>query len=49
MFSATQVYTQGNEVYYIGANWTAAWWTQGGTPPTDSGAWIDDGPCTGAP
>jgi len=24
-------------------------YTQGGTPPTDSGAWIDDGPCAGAP
>jgi len=49
VFSASAVYTAGNEVYYNGANWTAQWWTQGGTPPTDSGAWVDDGPCTGAP
>ncbi len=47
-FNASSVYTAGNEVYYDGANWTAQWWTQGGTPPTDSGAWVDDGPCTGA-
>jgi chitinase len=47
-FSASAVYTAGDEVYYDGANWTAQWWTQGGTPPTDSGAWVDDGPCTGA-
>ena len=49
VFSATAVYTAGAVVYYQGANWTAQWWTQGGTPPTDSGAWVDDGPCTGAP
>lgn len=49
VFSASTVYTAGNEAYYNGANWTAQWWTQGGTPPTDSGAWVDDGPCTGAP
>jgi chitinase len=47
-FSATQVYTQGMEVTYNGHNWTAAYWTEGGTPPTDSGAWIDDGPCGGS-
>ena len=47
-FSATQVYTQGMEVSYGGHNWTAAYWTQGGTPPTDSGAWVDDGPCGGS-
>ncbi|HEX4790049.1 MAG TPA: carbohydrate-binding protein [Actinospica sp.] len=47
VFSASTVYTAGQEVYYQGANWTAQWWTQGGTPPTDSGAWVDDGPCTG--
>jgi chitinase len=47
-FSATAVYTAGNEVYYDGANWTAQWWTQGGTPPSDYGAWVDDGPCAGA-
>lgn len=48
VFDPSQVYTGGDEVYYQGANWTAQWWTQGGTPPTDSGAWVDDGPCTGA-
>lgn len=46
-FSASTVYTQGDEVYYDGANWTANYWTEGGTPPTDSGAWKDDGPCGG--
>jgi chitinase len=46
-FSATTVYLQGAVVYYQGANWTANWWTEGGTPPTDSGAWTNDGPCTG--
>lgn len=46
VFSASTVYTQGNEVTYNGANWTANWWTEGGTPPTDYGAWTDDGPCT---
>jgi chitinase len=48
VFSASTVYTQGDEVYYSGANWTAAYWTQGGTPPTDYGAWKDDGPCSGS-
>jgi chitinase len=47
VFSAAAVYTAGNEVQYNGHDWTANWWTQGGTPPTDSGAWTDDGPCTG--
>jgi len=45
VFSATTVYTQGNEVYYDGDNWTANYWTEGGTPPTDYGAWKNDGPC----
>ena len=47
VFSATTVYTQGNEVYYDGDNWTANYWTEGGTPPTDYGAWKNDGPCSG--
>jgi chitinase len=46
-FSASAVYTAGDEVYYDGADWTANYWTQGGTPPTDYGAWKYDGPCTG--
>ena len=46
VFSASTVYTQGNEVTWNGHDWTANWWTQGGTPATDSGAWTDDGPCT---
>ncbi|HEY3870360.1 MAG TPA: chitinase [Actinocrinis sp.] len=46
-FSATAVYTAGDVVYWDGANWTANWWTQGGTPATDYGAWTSDGPCTG--
>ena len=45
VFSATTVYTQGDEVYYDGDNWTANYWTEGGTPPTDYGAWKNDGPC----
>lgn len=47
VFDPSAVYTGGAVVYYQGANWTAQWWTQGGTPPTDYGAWVDDGPCTG--
>ncbi|MEU6172930.1 chitinase [Streptantibioticus parmotrematis] len=45
-YSATAVYTGGNEVSYQGHTWKAKWWTQGEAPSTGgSGVWQDEGPC----
>ncbi|MDI5966777.1 chitinase [Streptomyces sp. SL13] len=45
-YSATAVYTAGNQVSYNGHVWTAKWWTQGEAPSTGgSGVWTDDGSC----
>jgi chitinase len=30
-----------------GHTWLAKWWTQGELPPGTSGAWLDNGPCSG--
>ncbi|MBY8886439.1 chitinase [Streptomyces sp. PTM05] len=45
-YSATAVYTGGDEVSYQGHTWKAKWWTQGEAPSTGgSGVWQDEGPC----
>lgn len=45
-WSATAVYTAGNEVGYDGHNWKAKWWTQNEKPgATEWGPWTDEGAC----
>jgi chitinase len=45
-WSASAVYTAGNEVSYSGHNWKAKWWTQNETPvASDWGVWQDEGTC----
>ncbi|WP_241968152.1 chitinase [Streptomyces sp. ICBB 8177] len=45
-YSATAVYTGGDEVSYQGHTWKAKWWTQGEAPSDGgSGVWEDEGPC----
>ncbi|EIW86439.1 glycoside hydrolase family 18 protein [Coniophora puteana RWD-64-598 SS2] len=45
-YSATAVYTTGNQVTYNGDLWTANWWTQNSVPGGSSGAWADNGACS---
>ena len=47
-WSATAVYTSGNQVSQNGHIYTAKWWTQNESPATHSGqwdVWADNGPC----
>ncbi|WIN00627.1 chitinase [Actinoplanes oblitus] len=47
-WSATAVYTQGNQASQNGHKYTAKWWTQGDSPATHSGqwdVWTDNGNC----
>jgi chitinase len=49
-WSATQVYTGGNQASQSGHNYTAKWWTQNESPATHSGqwdVWADNGACGG--
>src|SRR4051795_9735822 len=49
-WSATQVYTNGNQASQSGHNYTAKWWTQNESPATHSGqwdVWADNGACGG--
>src|SRR3954463_5583589 len=49
-WSATQVYTNGNQAAQSGHNYTAKWWTQNESPATHSGqwdVWADNGACGG--
>jgi len=47
-WSATAVYTAGNQVSQNGHKYTAKWWTQNESPATHSGqwdVWADNGAC----
>ncbi|WP_373294932.1 carbohydrate-binding protein [Streptomyces fuscichromogenes] len=45
-WSATAVYTAGNEVSYNSHNWLAKWWTQNEVPGASQwGPWQDEGAC----
>ena len=47
-WSATAVYTQGNQVSQNGTKYTAKWWTQNESPATHSGqwdVWTNNGAC----
>ncbi|MBD0740921.1 carbohydrate-binding protein [Streptomyces sp. CBMA152] len=46
-WSATAVYTKGNEVSHSGHKWLAKWWTQNEEPGTTGewGVWQDEGAC----
>ncbi|MBO1330686.1 carbohydrate-binding protein [Streptomyces sp. VRA16 Mangrove soil] len=45
-WSATAVYTAGDEVAYNGHNWKAKWWTQNEQPgAAEWGPWADEGAC----
>jgi chitinase len=47
-WSATAVYTAGNQVSQNGHKYTAKWWTQNESPATHSGqwdVWADNGTC----
>ncbi|MER6538033.1 carbohydrate-binding protein [Streptomyces sp900105755] len=45
-WSATAVYTAGNEVSYNSHNWKAKWWTQNEVPgASEWGPWQDEGAC----
>jgi hypothetical protein len=52
-WSATTVYTAGNQASESGINYTANWWTEGNNPATNNGGpgsgqpWTSDGACTG--
>jgi chitinase len=49
-WSATQIYTGGNQASQSGHNYTAKWWTQNESPATHSGqwdVWADNGACGG--
>jgi chitinase len=49
-WSATAVYTNGNQASQSGHNYTAKWWTQNESPATHSGqwdVWADNGTCGG--
>src|SRR3954463_1990625 len=49
-WSATQVYTNGNQASQSGHNYTAKWWTQNESPATHSeqwDVWADNGACGG--
>ncbi|KAI0341213.1 class III chitinase [Trametopsis cervina] len=45
-WSATAVYTGGQQASYGGHLWTAKWWTQGDTPGGSTGVWTDNGACS---
>ncbi|KAJ3012136.1 hypothetical protein NUW54_g1959 [Trametes sanguinea] len=42
-WSASSVYTGGQQATYQGHLWTAKWWTQGDTPGGAAGVWTDNG------
>jgi chitinase len=46
-WSATAVYTGGNEVAHNGHKWKAQWWTTNEEPGTTGqwGVWVDEGAC----
>ncbi|KAI0708099.1 glycosyl hydrolases family 18-domain-containing protein [Cerioporus squamosus] len=44
-WSASAVYTGGQQATYNGHLWTASWWTQGDTPGGAAGVWVDKGAC----
>jgi chitinase len=47
-WSATAIYTQGNQVSQNGTKYTAKWWTQNESPATHSGqwdVWTNNGAC----
>ncbi|CDO69059.1 Glycoside Hydrolase Family 18 / Carbohydrate-Binding Module Family 5 protein [Trametes cinnabarina] len=44
-WSASSVYTGGQQATYQGHLWTAKWWTEGDTPGGSAGVWTDNGPC----
>ena len=50
-WSATAVYTAGNQASENGINYTANWWTQNNDPATNNGGpgtgqpWTSNGPC----
>ena len=47
-WNASTAYVGGQQVSYVGHNWTAKWWTQGDIPGNNSqGVWTDNGPCGG--
>jgi hypothetical protein len=52
-WSATTVYTAGNQASESGINYTANWWTEGNNPATNNGGpgsgqpWTSDGACAG--
>jgi chitinase len=52
-WSATTVYTAGDQASEDGINYTANWWTEGNDPATNNGGsgsgepWTSDGACTG--
>jgi chitinase len=52
-WSATTVYTAGDQASEDGINYTANWWTEGNDPATNNGGpgsgqpWTSDGSCTG--
>jgi chitinase len=53
-WSATTVYTAGDQASEDGINYTANWWTEGNNPATNNGGsgsgepWTSDGACTGS-
>jgi chitodextrinase len=53
-WSATQIYTQGNQASRNNVNYQANWWTQGNDPATNNGGagsgqpWTSIGPCGGS-
>ncbi|WP_415839470.1 carbohydrate-binding protein, partial [Nocardioides zeicaulis] len=48
-WSASAVYTAGNQVTYSGRTYRAKWWTQNEVPGTTGqwGVWEDQGACSG--
>ncbi|MGW1844292.1 glycoside hydrolase family 19 protein [Streptomyces sp. NPDC001966] len=46
VWSSSTAYTAGGTVSHHGRNWTAKWWTQNENPGA-TGAWADQGACTG--
>jgi chitinase len=46
-WSASAIYTGGNEVSHDGHLWKAKWWTTNEEPGTTGewGVWQDEGPC----
>ena len=49
VWSASETYTNGNQVHYNGHDWKAQWWTKGDVPGAGGewGVWKDLGVCNG--